>query len=198
MKPLTFGGFTLTKLVKNVPYFSSQFQHDRKSPEIDSKVLPTVADSSHVLGLRCSLRADTLVVSRGTSPNLNTAIIRRVVLSVVLSVYDPIGLVAPYVKARLLLMDIWRKDGQQWDDALAEAFITQFLEWSKKLPLLSEIAIPRSYFQETVEGLELHMFTKRTETTDLAFVFGEAAVAPMKCPTIPKLELQATLLVSRL
>ena len=35
-------------------------------------------------------------------------------------------------------------------------------------------------------------------STDIAFVFGQARVAPMKALTIPKLELQAALLAARL
>ena len=149
---------------------------------------------------------------------MNTANTQRVVLSVVSSVYDPIGLVAPYtVKARLLLKDIWRLNGQQWDDGLPNAVGTHFLQWSRELPLLSEIAIPRSYFQETVEGLELHLFgdssqdifsaaaflagklvSKWSETTELAFAFGKTRVAPRKCLTNAKLELRAALLASQL
>ena len=147
LKLLTLGGLTLRKFVTNEPSVSSQFQYGRKSPENYIKLLVTVADSSHVLGLRWNHRPDTLVVSRGTSPELNTVIAQPVVLSVVPSVYDPSGLVAPYtVKARFLLKHIWRIKGQQCDDDFSDAIVTQFLEWSREPPLLNEIAIPRSCF----------------------------------------------------
>ena len=129
-------------------------------------MLLTVADASHVLVLRWHHRANTLVVGRGTSPGLNTAITQRVVLSVVSPVYDSIGLNAPYtVKARLLLKDIWRLNRQQWGDDLPEAVVTQFGDWSSKLLLLIELAFPRSYFQETVEGLELHFLGTTRKTS---------------------------------
>ena len=140
------------------------------------------------------------------------------VLSLVSAVYDPIGLVAPYtVQARLLLEDIWRISGQQWDDDYPDNIVTKFNEWSKELPTLSGIQIPRSYFEERVESLELHMFggssqdvfsavaflrgrvaTTTGHTTELVFVFGKARVAPMKALSIPKLKLQASLLAARL
>ena len=123
------GGFTLTKFLTNVRGISSQFQHGCKSTGNDIKLLPTVSDSSHVLGLRWSHRVDILVVSRGTSPDLNTAITQPIVHSVVSSVYDPIGFVAPFtVKACLLLKDIWRLSRQQCDDDSTKAVVTQFLE----------------------------------------------------------------------
>ena len=138
--------------------------------------------------------------------------------------YDPIGLVAPYtVKARLLLKDIWRLSGQQWDNDLPPEVVSKFLDWSQELPGLSGYqvsyqVIPRPYFQGKVETLELHLFgdssqdvfsavaflrakvvnKENQEQTQLAFVFGKARVAPMKALTIPKLELQASLLAARL
>ena len=52
---------------------------------------------------------------------LDKVITQRTVLSFVSSVFDPVGLVAPYtVRARLLLEDILKISGQTWDDELPE------------------------------------------------------------------------------
>ena len=78
---------------------------------------------------------------------LDKAITQRTVLSFVSSVFDPVGLVAPYtVRARLLLKDIWKISGQSWDDELPEDIRDKFLEWHSGLPLLGQLTIPRCYF----------------------------------------------------
>ena len=108
--------------------------------------------------------------------------------------------------------------GQKWDDILPDDIVTKFLDWSSELRTLSELGIPRSYFQQNVERLELHMFGDSSQdvfsaaaaflrgkvisgddsSTEIAFVFGKARVAPMKALTIPQLELQTALLSARL
>ena len=130
--------------------------------------------------------------------------------------FDSIGLVAPYtVRARLLLKDIWRLSGQQWDDPLPNELCRRFTEWYSGLPVLGQLKIPRCYFDFSVDEVELHMlgdssldvfcsleFLQAQKNADskcqLAFVFGKARVAPMRMLSIPNLELQATLLASRL
>ena len=216
---LAKGGFKLTKFVSNVPSLVNRVDPKSQLP-IDSteKVLATDEETSHVLGSKWNHSRDTLVVSRGTTPDLNRPITQRVVLSLVSAVYNPIGLVAPYtVTARLLLKDIWRLSGQQCDNNLPDDFSEKFLEWAAELPKLSEITMPRSYFRGIMESVELHVFGDSSQDvfsavaflraivdsnegteTQLAFVFGKARVAPMKALTIPKLELQAALLAARL
>ena len=174
--------------------------------------------NSYVLGLKWNHRFDTLVVTLGTNPDLKRPVTQRVVLSLVSAVYDPIGLVAPYtVIARLLLNDIWRLNGQQWDNNLPDDICRKLLDYAYELPTLSKITIPRCYFQGNIESSELHIFSDSSQnafsavsyfrakvsnskgfTAERAFVFGKARVGPMKALTIPNLELQAALLAARL
>ena len=218
VKLLSLGDFKLNKFVSNVPSITAQIETD-PTPATEVKEIPSGEESSHVLGLGWNHATDTLVASRGTNPDIKPTVTQGVVLSLVSSVYNPIVLVAPYiVKARLLLKDIWRLSGQQWDDDLPSDFVTKFLDWTQELPALSDIAIARAYFQGKVDALELHTFGDSSQDvfsavvflrgkvisgnscpqTKLVFVFGKARVAPMKVLTIPKLELQASLLGARL
>ena len=141
---LSLGSFELTKFVSNVRTIPPQVETNSTTPT-ETKEIPSTEESSPVLGLKWSHSSDTLVVSRGTNPEIKAKVTQRIVLKLVSSVYDPIGLVAPYtVKARLLLKDIWRLSGQQWDDDLPPEVVSKFLDWSEKLPGLSEISMEKS------------------------------------------------------
>ena len=73
----------------------------------------------HELGIKWDNNNDTLVVSKGTNSTLSKSLTQLLVLSLVSKLYDPIGPVAPFtVGARLILEDIWRVNGQSWDDEL--------------------------------------------------------------------------------
>ena len=215
---LHLGGFKLTKFVSNVQNLADRIDGSPQSTE-PKVIVSCQEDSSHVLGLKWDHIKDTLVVSRGTSCAITKSLTQRLVLILVSKVFDPIGLVAPFtVGARLLLKDIWRVTGQQWDDELPQDMVQRFLIWSADLPKLENIKIPRSYFSGPFDNTELHMFGDSSQDifsavaflrarvttpagkikTELAFVLGKARVAPMKVMTVPKLELQAALLAARL
>ena len=130
--------------------------------------------------------------------------------------FDPVGLLAPYtVRARLLLKAIWKISSQCWDGELQEDIRDKFLEWHSGLPLLGQLTIPRCYFTEPVDQIELHMFGNSSQDvffavgffrvrlsssykTQISFTFGKSCVALMKALPIPTLELQAALLATRL
>ncbi|XP_063722434.1 uncharacterized protein LOC134848854 [Symsagittifera roscoffensis] len=216
---LKLGGFNLTKFISNVPNLSSKLNPPKTSANNSKEIITAAINpetASHVLGLKWDHVTDTLVVSRGVNRELKDSVTQPSVLSFVSSVFDPIGLVAPYtVRARLLLKDIWRLSGQQWDDPLPIELCRRFTEWHSGLPVLGQLKIPRCYFDFSVDEVELHMFgysslavfcsvaflraqKNACSKCQLAFVFGKARVAPMKMLSIPKLELQAALLASRL
>ena len=215
---LHLGGFKLTKFVSKVPDLTDRIDGSAQSTE-PKVIVSSKEESMRVLGLKWDHNNDTLVVSRGTSSTITKSLTQRLVLSLVSKVYDPIGLVAPFtVGARLILKDIWRVNGQSWDDELPKDTVDRFLAWCVELPRLAEITMPRSYFSGPSQHIELHMFgdgsqdvfsavgflraqincTSGEIITDLAFVLGKARVVPIKVMTVPKLELQAALLAARL
>ena len=215
---LHLGGFKLTNSVSNVPNLAERIDGSPQSTE-PKVIVSCQEDSSHLLGLKWDHTNDTLVVSRGTSCAITKSLTQRLVLSLVSKVFDPIGLVAPFtVDARLLLKDIWRVTGQQWNDELPLDMVQRFLVWSADLPKLKNIKIFRSYFSGPFDNVELHMFGDSSQDnfsavaflpdqvttptgkikTEVAFVLGKARMATMKVMTVPKLELQAALLAARL
>ena len=137
------GGFKLTKFVSNFNLPPSLPPLQDQSPGT-----PEVCElSSHVLGLKWNQRSDTLVVSRGVNRSVTEPVTQRLVLSRVASIFDPIGLVAPYtIQAQLMLKEVWRLHGQQWDEVLLEELTEEFLHWSKALPELSTLELQRCYF----------------------------------------------------
>ena len=211
-------GFKLTKFVSNMP---NRVDHiDGSSQSTEPKVIVSCQeDSSHVLGLKWDHTNGTLVASRGTSCAITKSLAQRLVLSLVSKFFDPIGLVAPFtIGSRLVVKDIWRVTGQQWDDEIPQDLVHRFLVWSAELPKLENIKIPRSYFSGHFDKIELHMFGDSSqdifnavaflrarvknptgeEKTELAFILEKARVVPLKVMTVTKIELQAALLAARL
>ena len=74
-------------------------------------------EGSSVLGLQWTIINDSLQVCRETSKKFETPITQRKILPLVSSVFDPLGLFAPFsVHMRRLLKSIWTKNGQHWDN----------------------------------------------------------------------------------
>ena len=93
------GSFKLTKFVSNVPSIAPKLEPGSNAPT-KVKEIPNTEGSSHVLGLKWNHSTDTLVVSRGTKPDVKPNVTQKVVLSLVSAVYDPIALVTLYTVKR--------------------------------------------------------------------------------------------------
>ncbi|KAG1664783.1 Zinc finger protein 271 [Nymphon striatum] len=143
---------------------------------------------------------------------------KRVVLSLIARVFDPLGLVLPFtVTAKFLFQDIWRL-GLNWDDDLPSECQESFKRWLIELHTLQEVSVPRQYLQgnwsDISVALELHAFgdaslkgygacvyiryIKSDGQYKSTLVRACARVAPLERKTLPRLELLGALVTAQL
>ena len=160
--------------------------------------------------------SDAFSFSIASKPD-GLCITKRIVLSYLSRLFDPLGIAAPYVMGiKCLFQDLWRA-GLQWDDELPSEFRIQFLRWVDGLQVLQQWSIPRSYTGSgwsNIRGLALHAFgeasprgygacvylvaEKEDGSVVPSLVIAKAKLAPLKTVTLPRLELLACLLSARL
>ena len=209
-------GFELKKWITNSDVLTNAIPEDLRSISKTKQVeVEPSQEGSSVLGLQWTDTYDSLQVCRGTSKEVETPITQRKILSLVSSVFDPLGLFAPFnVHMRRLLKSIWTKNGQHWDNSVEPNEEEGFLKWKAQLPEVKETSIDRKYFSTAKDKWELHLFADASEDTmcavaylrsqpkqysaDLAFVIGKCRVAPMRHLSIPRLEQQAAVMAVRL
>ena len=140
---------------------------------------------------------------------------KREVLKLIMSVFDPLGLLAVMtIRGKILMQDLWRA-GVSWDSAIPENLKAKWETWLADLKMATEIRIPRCYTLGIgkIRNVELHIFCDASEQAFAAagylrlegesgrrtvLVMAKSKVAPVKQLTIPKLELQAAVMGSRL
>ena len=141
---------------------------------------------------------------------------RRQLLSIIASLFDPLGFLAPFVvRAKILLQKVWQL-GLAWDDPLPLDLLAEWQTWESEMLMLMEFSIPRFY--QTVdmypEEIQVHIFGDASELAFCAvgylrfeyhdgsrkcvFVIAKTRVGPTKKLSIPRLELQAAVLCVRL
>ncbi|XP_053969225.1 uncharacterized protein LOC128870597 [Anastrepha ludens] len=141
---------------------------------------------------------------------------KREVLQVLMSVFDPLGLVAcltSYLK--ILIQDIWRS-GIDWDQPLNYELSLKWKTWIEYIPVITSVSVPRCYSPLLYEDdckVQLHTFVDASENAYAAvsyfrieagghvvsrLVAAKAKVAPLRPLSIPRLELQAAVIGARL
>lgn len=73
---------------------------------------------------------------------------RRGLLSIVSSIYDPLGFTAPFVlSAKIVLQDLCRRK-MNWDDAIPSDCLPSVQRWLEELPALGQFSVGRCYKPE--------------------------------------------------
>lgn len=205
------GNIRLHKIASNSQTVMQAFpQHDLakdlKDLDLGNDDLPL----QRTLGQSWDLLSDsfTFQVSDDQKP-----ITRRGILSVINSLFDPIGFLAPVtIKGKCFLRDLETSD---WDHPIPDDKQSEWVAWRSSLQVLKEVRIRRTYCSMSLDASdgvrkELHVFSDASENAvaavaylktitatgkeEIGFVFGKSKLAPKHGNTIPRLELCAAVL----
>ncbi|XP_067623897.1 uncharacterized protein [Eurosta solidaginis] len=207
---LAAGGFQLTKWRSNSNRINCFI--DKQSSEGEAWLNAHMEAS--VLGLRWSPSGDEFAFAVQSLPNINTTSwTKRSVLSITARIYDPDGLVSPFViNAKILIQKIW-KERQEWDAVLPDHLKTEWLSIFSQIPLFNDLRIPRWIGYARRFTMNLHGFSDASMQALGAAIYAtihtddgvksnillaKSRVAPLRGETIPRLELRAAMLLSEL
>ena len=188
-----------------------------KDLDLRQDVLPI----QRALGVQWNLENDQLTFNVSIPEKPLT---RRGVLSIVNSLYDPLGLVAPVILVgklllqKLLILGKEKVNDQplKWDDPLPSDLNHEWNRWKNQLTGLENVSANRCYHTKNFGAVvrnEIHAFSDASKEAvgvaaylkqlnqkgevSVSLVFGQAKVAPIRPTSIPRLELCAAVLSTK-
>ncbi|XP_033762629.1 uncharacterized protein LOC117344089 [Pecten maximus] len=208
------GGFHIAKWISNSREVMSSLPVDERAKEVkdldlDQDTLPI----ERALGVQWCIESD---IFRFKIVIKDQPLTRRGILSMVSSVYDPLGFLAPFVLTAKVILQELCKLQLGWDDQVPNGFQDQWCLWIKDLQKLSDFKVDRCIKPPgfgDIQSAQLHHFADASETgygtvsylrmknaegkTHCTFVMGKSRVSPLKQTTIPRLELTAATVAIR-
>ncbi|XP_058456473.1 uncharacterized protein LOC131433883 [Malaya genurostris] len=210
---LSLGGFGIHKIcsnskevLKNVPLELQETRMDFEKSNIN--------DAIKTLGLIWHPDEDYFVFHVPPLESSNSRPTKRIVLSEIGRLFDPLGFLGPVITlAKLTMQDLWRLQ-LDWEDELPEDQMAIWLSFREQLVSVRNIKKKRCVIPCDVTRIELHGFCDasrraygaclytRSEFKDgsisVQLVCSKSKVSPLKPVTIPKLELCAALVLAQL
>lgn len=209
--------FDLRKWSSNSPKVLAELGVEDGASEQSN--LPVGANEEKVLGMVWRTSSDVLGYNlsfpRVSGDALQRRPTKRQALQIVMSLFDPLGLVSPItMRAKQILQNVWKKSAG-WDEHLDDELAEEWTKWLGHLEGLKHLTIPRAYLcYSSGRNLQLHVFVDASEVAYAAalywrvedehgevhttLILAKARVAPLKTTSIPRLELQAAVMGSRM
>ncbi|XP_062610110.1 uncharacterized protein LOC134271902 [Saccostrea cucullata] len=188
---------------------SDDLAKDLKDLDLGQDTLPV----QRSLGVSWDIESDNIVFRVSTDQRPFT---RRGVLSVINSLYDPLGFTAPVtLQGKLLLREMMSSFSGplDWDEPLQPTFQRRWQDWVISLQQLELLKIPRMYCKLSVtfsSKCEVHICSDASKEAiaavaylkvftesgshDSGFLLGKGKVVPVHGHTIPRLELCAAVM----
>jgi hypothetical protein len=208
---LSHGGFKLTKFVANDDRLLADLSEGDEASEVKNLQYDS---KSKVLGLLWNVQSDSFQFD--VKLEASDVVTRRVMLSIVSSLYDPLGLISPVlIVGKILLQDVTRMK-LNWDVAVPSDVQERWSKWIESLLGLKFLSFPRCVkpFQFDDGVIQIHHFSdangraygccsylrsiNRLGEINVILLCSKSRVAPLKMVSIPRLELQAAVLAARM
>ena len=164
----------------------------------------------NVLGLLWNTDTDTLHLNpKEPMYTLHSLITKRDVLKDVSRLYDPLGFITPITMlSKVFLQELWQHK-LHWDEPLPDNLRRLWLTIAISLQSSYNFSIPRHYSTPDGDSRQLHVFVDASKkgygavaylcsNKHSSFVMSKTRVAPIKEVTLPKLELRAAVIGTRL
>ena len=178
----------------------------------------TESEVSKLLGITWNSQSDEFLF--GFSELIEYAqelsITKRSLLKVTARIFDPLGLISPFVVKLKILFQTLCAESVAWDEPLQGSALDQWNCFMSEARALRQLSVPRCYFllNSIPSQVQLHGFSDASEqafaaaiylrsvypdgTITMRLVAAKTRVAPMKKQSIPRLELLGALILARL
>ncbi|XP_034938590.1 uncharacterized protein [Chelonus insularis] len=160
------GGFPLAKWQSNS---QSLLQKTSQSSGNQQKI--TFEDcTTKILGLQWNPSSDTFTFTSKAVTHESTYS-KRLILSEVAQIYDPLGFVSPItIRAKMLLQELWLHN-LSWDEPVPQSIINRWLIIRDEFTQLHEISLPRWIHTTRHLTVEIHGFSDASQLAMAAAIY---------------------------
>ncbi|CAM1307174.1 Uncharacterised protein r2_g1709 [Pycnogonum litorale] len=208
------GGFRLTKWISNSQLLNDHFPVNERSEKLSKSMNLDQFLCERVLGVKWDVKRDEFFFDIKAKKKPLT---KRGIMSVISSIYDPLGFLAPStLKGKLIMQSSFRQT-KGWDEPLEETVVSAWSRWLDSSSGLSQLKVTRwlqNAVSTNVVSRQVIVFSDASELGYCAvaylrtvsnegkvfcsFVMGKCRLTPLKSVTIPRLELSAAVLAVQL
>ncbi|XP_036320498.1 uncharacterized protein LOC118735002 [Rhagoletis pomonella] len=203
-------GFKLRKWCANHPSLLNEIPSEDREIKLD--ITSNKAENIKALGIAWNPAKDHISIKAYLETDYK--ITKRQILSDIVKLFDPLGLLSPVVVvAKLILQQIW-KEKIDWDQAVTGVTMRSWVHLRNQMKLLNEINLPRYALLSDAKEIELHGYSDASMRAYGAVVYvqsvdksgnikinllaSKSKVAPLKIQTLPRLELCAAVQLVKL
>ena len=139
------GNFSIKKWATNDSNFLKMIPVDDRAPFETEEDGTLVSEPIKVLGLKWIPSSDKIHLKLlSQQEEIEKAhLTKRLIASVTPSIYDPLGLLSPFVmQGKLLLHEAW-KTTADWDTKLPDSFLPNWQQFIFDIPNMQQIQLPR-------------------------------------------------------